>query len=104
MASRGDELAGAGLASAFHEGVVVVAWVAVGWCPRRAGRSPAAAGAAVGAAGTPRAAGGQPGLTLSGWSTVGVAGRVSSATAGPAAERTHPRARPPTARRPAAAG
>jgi hypothetical protein len=93
------------LASAFHEGVVAVAWAAVGWCERRPGMSLVAAGAAVGAAGTARAAGGQRGRDPVGLGRPSaLLGRVSSAAAGPAAERTRGRARPSTARRLAAAG
>jgi hypothetical protein len=40
-----------GLASAFHVGVVAVAWAAVGWGERRPGTSRVAAGGAVPAAG-----------------------------------------------------
>src|SRR5215217_6850456 len=88
-----------------HVGVVAVAWVAVGWCERRPGSSGVAAGAAVLAAGDTWDGGragwrdpyrdGRPSALL-GW--------VSSAAAGPAAGRTHRRARLPTARRLAAAG
>jgi hypothetical protein len=63
------------LASAFHVGVVAVAWAAVGWGERRPGRSRVAAGAAV-------PAGGRLGGWRAAWrdpcrsgQTVGVAGR-----------------------------
>jgi hypothetical protein len=74
------------LTSAFHVGVVAVAWVAVGWCERRPGSSGVTAGAAVLAAGDTwdgrRAAWREP---IGMGRPSGLLGWVSSAAAGPAA-------------------
>src|ERR1044072_4531938 len=73
---RGLTVHGVLLASAFHVGVVPVAWVAVGWCERGPWGQWVTAGPAVLAAGTPGMAGGQRGRDpYRDGQTVGVAGR-----------------------------